>query len=84
MMDLERTGPCPAPAACARRGSGRLRRAGRYLLDRLEEPGTLRSFVWVCMALLGLDQGETVLTYVCGVSAVMLGLVSALRPETGR
>jgi hypothetical protein len=76
MADIEPAGGIPAPGALAR--------AGRYLTDRLAEPGTMRSVVWVFMGLMGLDQGETSLTYVAGVATVVLGLLSALRPEPVR
>ncbi len=59
----------------------RLRVAADYVLARLDEPGTLRSLIWSLMGVMGMDQGETALTYVCGVASIVLGLISALRQE---
>jgi hypothetical protein len=52
-----------------------------YLRDRLMEPGTMRSLIWVCLSTAGLDRGDTALTHYALVAGVMLGLVSALLPE---
>jgi hypothetical protein len=52
-----------------------------YLRDRLMEPGTMRSLVWVCLGVAGLDRGDGALTHYALVATVMLGLVSALLPE---
>jgi hypothetical protein len=53
-----------------------------YIRDRLSEPGTMRSLVWVCLSTAGLDAGETAITHVALVSSLILGLVSAAKPET--
>jgi hypothetical protein len=52
-----------------------------YLRDRMMEPGTMRSLVWVCLGLAGLDRGDGALTHYALVATVMLGLVSAILPE---
>lgn len=52
-----------------------------YLRDRLAEPGTMRSLVWVCLSLAGLDAGETAVTHVALLCSLGLGVVSALLPE---
>ena len=52
-----------------------------YLRDRLMEPGTMRSLVWVCLGVAGLDRGDGALTHYALVATVMLGLVSAFLPE---
>ena len=52
-----------------------------YLRERMMEPGTMRSLVWVCLGLAGLDRGDGALTHYALVATVMLGLVSAILPE---
>jgi len=52
-----------------------------YLRDRMMEPGTMRSLVWVCLGLAGLDRGHGALTHYALVATVLLGLVSAILPE---
>jgi hypothetical protein len=52
-----------------------------YLRDRLMEPGTMRSLVWVCLGVAGLDRGDGALTHYALVATVMLGVVSAILPE---
>jgi hypothetical protein len=52
-----------------------------YLRDRLMEPGTMRSLVWVCLGVAGLDRGDGALTHFALVATVMLGVVSAILPE---
>jgi hypothetical protein len=52
-----------------------------YLRDRLAEPGTMRSLIWVCLSTAGLDRGDTAVTHYALVAGVMLGLVSAFLPE---
>ncbi len=52
-----------------------------YLRDRLAEPGTMRSLIWVCLSAAGLDRGDTAVTHYALVAGVMLGLVSAFLPE---
>jgi hypothetical protein len=56
-------------------------RAVVYLQDRLAEPGTMRSLVWVCLSVAGLDAGDTVVTNAALVASLGLGVVSALLPE---
>lgn len=56
-------------------------KAIEYLRARLEEPGTMRSLVWCCLSVAGLDNGETAVTYVALVCSLALGLWSALKPE---
>ena len=52
-----------------------------YLRDRVAEPGTMRSVIWVCLSTAGLDRGDTAVTHYALVAGVMLGLVSAFLPE---
>ena len=52
-----------------------------YLRDRMMEPGTMRSLVWVCLGVAGLDRGDGALTHYALVATVLLGLVSAFLPE---
>ena len=56
-------------------------RAAVYLRDRLAEPGTMRSLVWVCLSIAGLDAGDTAVTNTALVVSLGLGVVSALLPE---
>lgn len=56
-------------------------RAMMFLRDRLAEPGTMRSLVWVCLSIAGLDAGETAVTHAALVASLALGVVSALMPE---
>lgn len=56
-------------------------RALMFLRDRLAEPGTMRSLVWVCLSVAGLDAGETAVTHTALVASLVLGVVSALMPE---
>jgi hypothetical protein len=56
-------------------------RAVVYLQDRLAEPGTMRSLVWVCLSVAGLDAGDTIVTNTALVASLSLGVVSALLPE---
>ena len=58
-----------------------LRRLVLYLADRLAEPGTMRSLVWVCLSVAGLDAGESAVTHYALVASLALGVISALRPE---
>lgn len=52
-----------------------------YLRDRLAEPGTMRSLIWVCLSVAGLDTGDTAVTHIALTCGVLLGLASALLPE---
>ena len=52
-----------------------------YLRDRMMEPGTMRSLVWVCLGVAGLDRSDGALTHYALVATVMLGVVSAILPE---
>ena len=52
-----------------------------YLRDRLAEPGTMRSLIWVCLSVAGLDTGDTAVTHIALSCGVMLGLISAFLPE---
>lgn len=56
-------------------------RALMFLRDRLAEPGTMRSLVWVCLSVAGLDANDTAVTHIALVAAMLLGVVSALMPE---
>ena len=56
--------------------------AMQYLRDRLAEPGTMRSLIWVCLSTAGLDAGETALTHFSLIAGIILGVVSAAKPET--
>jgi len=56
-------------------------RALAYLYARLSEAGTMRSLVWVCLSLAGLDSGDTAVTNIALVASLVLGVVSALMPE---
>jgi hypothetical protein len=59
----------------------RLGAALSYLWARMQEPGTMRSLIWVCLSVAGLDSGETAVTHGALVAGVALGVVSALWPE---
>jgi hypothetical protein len=52
-----------------------------YLRARLAEPGTMRSLVWVCLGVAGLNRDDGALTHYALVATVMLGVVSAVLPE---
>jgi hypothetical protein len=52
-----------------------------YLRARLAEPGTMRSLIWVCLSVAGLDTGDTAVTHIALTAGVLLGLASALLPE---
>ena len=56
-------------------------KALRYLWDRVQEPGTMRSLIWVCLSVAGLDTGDTAVTHIALSCGVMLGLISAFLPE---
>jgi hypothetical protein len=60
---------------CARIGA-----ALAYLWARVQEPGTMRSLIWVCLSVAGLDTGDTAVTHVALACGVALGLVSGLLP----
>lgn len=59
-----------------------MKRALDYLMARLAEAGTMRSLVWVCLSIAGLDNGDTAVTHIALVASLVLGIASALRPET--
>ena len=52
-----------------------------YLRERLAEPGTMRSLIWVCLSAAGLDRGDTAVTHYALVASLLLGVTSALLPE---
>lgn len=52
-----------------------------YVMDRLKEPGTMRSLVWVCMSLAGLTITDDSVAQGALFGSTILGLVSAARPE---
>ena len=52
-----------------------------YLRDRLAEPGTMRSLVWVMLGIAGLDRAEQAVAHYALVATIVFGLVSALLPE---
>jgi hypothetical protein len=56
-------------------------KAIEYLRARLAEPGTMRSLIWVCLSVAGLDTGDTAVTHIALSCGVLLGLVSAFLPE---
>lgn len=58
-----------------------MRKAIDFIRDRLAEPGTMRSLVWVGLSVAGLDAGETAVTHYALVATLALGVVSALMPE---
>jgi len=45
-----------------------------YLRDRMMEPGTMRSLIWVCFSTAGLDRGDTAITHYALVGGVILGV----------
>jgi hypothetical protein len=53
----------------------------QYFLDRLKEPGTLRSLAVVLFALLGIVPDDALLQSVVSVGILVLGGWSALMPE---
>ncbi len=53
----------------------------RYLLDRLAEPGTLRSLAVVIFALKGIVPSEAMLQDAVNLAILGLGALSALMPE---
>jgi len=59
----------------------RVQAALAYLWARIQEPGTMRSLIWVCLSVAGLDSGETAVTHGALAAGVALGMISALLPE---
>jgi hypothetical protein len=59
----------------------RVQAALAYLWARMQEPGTMRSLIWVCLSVAGLDTGETAVTHIALTAGVLLGVASALLPE---
>jgi hypothetical protein len=59
----------------------KIMKAIAYLRARLAEPGTMRSLIWVCLSVAGLDTGDTAVTHIALSCGVMLGLISAFLPE---
>ena len=53
----------------------------RFLLDRLAEPGTLRSLAVMAFALKGIVPDEATVTGFVDVSILLLGILSALMPD---
>jgi hypothetical protein len=53
----------------------------RFLLDRLAEPGTLRSLAVIVFALKGIVPDEAMLQNLVNLGILGLGAVSALMPE---
>jgi hypothetical protein len=53
----------------------------RYLLERLAEPGTLRSLAVMVFAIKGIVPDEGTVQGFVDVSILLLGAVSALMPE---
>lgn len=53
----------------------------RYLLDRLAEPGTLRSLAVMAFALKGIVPDEAAIAGFVDVSILLLGVASALMPD---
>ena len=56
----------------------------RYLLDRLAEPGTLRSLAVVVFAIKGIVPDAGTIQGFVDVSILLLGTISALMPEGGK
>ncbi|WP_207541193.1 hypothetical protein [Sabulicella rubraurantiaca] len=52
-----------------------------YLLDRLREPGTMRSLVWVLLSVAGLATTDEAVAHYALLGTAILGLISALMPE---
>ncbi len=53
----------------------------RYLLDRLAEPGTLRSIAVMAFAVKGIVPDEAAITGFVDVAILLLGVASALMPD---
>lgn len=53
----------------------------KYFLDRLAEPGTMRSLIWTLMALAGHTVTDAALAHYALSAVVVLGLISAALPE---
>ncbi|RKK03539.1 hypothetical protein EBE87_16440 [Pseudoroseomonas wenyumeiae] len=53
----------------------------RYLLDRMAEPGTLRSLAVVVFAIKGIVPDAGTIQGFVDVSILLLGTISALMPE---
>ena len=45
------------------------------------DPGTMRSLIWGFCGVMGMDRGETTLTYMAGIATVALSVVSAAMPK---
>ncbi|MBC9176244.1 hypothetical protein [Pseudoroseomonas ludipueritiae] len=56
----------------------------RYLLDRLAEPGTLRSLAVVVFAIKGIVPDAGTIQGFVDVSILLLGTISALMPEDSK
>lgn len=52
-----------------------------YIMDRLKEPGTMRSLIWVLVGLMGSQASESDVATYAGLATMVLGMVSALMPE---
>lgn len=48
------------------------------VMDRVRDPGSLRSLTWVAMGVLGLPQTDATVDTAAGCAAIVLGAVSAL------
>jgi len=44
----------------------------------------MRSLIWVCLSVAGLDTGDTAVTHIALSCGVLLGLISAFLPESKR
>jgi hypothetical protein len=53
----------------------------RYLLDRLAEPGTLRSLAVMVFALRGIAPDESLIKSFIDIAILLLGAASAMMPE---
>ncbi|MDQ1078019.1 hypothetical protein [Pseudoroseomonas cervicalis] len=53
----------------------------RFLVDRLREPGTLRSLAVVLFGLWGVAPSDPVVEAAIQIGIILLGLVSAVMPE---
>jgi hypothetical protein len=53
----------------------------KYVLDRLREPGTMRSLIWVLLSVAGYATTEAEVAQYALMATALLGMVSALLPE---
>lgn len=53
----------------------------RYILDRLREPGTMRSAIWVLLSVAGYATTDAEVAQYALMASAILGFISAALPE---